>query len=899
VFIRMNSRNLQSPCNRVSRPGAAACGRTRVAILLVALMLLLVAGCNRGERAADEALSTPTGAVEAPSGDSDTGVEPVLILSATVPATLSASLEAPVASAPAADVAAAPSSAAAPSAAPATTPAEAAPAPAESAPAPADGQSLLAEGRRLYRIGNYDLARAALEQALGLAADNLQLRLQARYELARTLVASADHSAALSVLDALDAEAATLGDADAVARDLVLRARALEGLGDANGAIQTYWAYLDAVPWMAEGIQPRVAQAYLTLGNAEGAATAFRRAAESSGTAAAQVGWLERVAQTWLDADSPAAAAAVYDEILAIAQNPGYRAQILQRAGSAHAAAGNEVVALERWRAATEAAPATDSAYLALVELINRDQPFDLYQRGYIDLMASAFLPAISAYESYLADADPTDARYAAAVHELGQSYLGAGRTIDAIGQFDRIVLQFPQCPCFGQAWIDKGRAYAAAGDNVSARRIWRTFARDHAGDPLAADALWYSGLNALNSGNNDEAATDFLALADAFPASERAPAALYALGIGDVREGNVAATRDLFARLKRDYPDYRSANVGYWLGRAHQALGEDAPAREAWQAVVDRTPDLYYGVLSAQALAGLPSTDAAMLANVGAIAGPTSRIPGDDGSQAFAEAWLRQWEPFAGVDAPAQLPQAVAEDIDLARGRALLEMDLRSEGLDALDRVYQRYRDDPRALYPLGLEFERIGAYRFSISAIARLMQFSPAGLVENAPAFLQRMAWPLHFEELIATEAQAHDMDPFLYFGMVRQESLFEEGARSYAAAQGLAQIIPDTARWVAERQGHPDWSNELIYRPYINVNFGAFYFDWVRDFLDGNEVSALVGYNAGPGNSEAWRGLSGPDDPLFVEMLGFNEPRLYVQLITENLYHYNRLYGGRYGG
>ncbi|MEI2622966.1 MAG: lytic transglycosylase domain-containing protein [Giesbergeria sp.] len=176
----------------------------------------------------------------------------------------------------------------------------------------------------------------------------------------------------------------------------------------------------------------------------------------------------------------------------------------------------------------------------------------------------------------------------------------------------------------------------------------------------------------------------------------------------------------------------------------------------------------------------------------------------------------------------------------------------------------------------------------------MSRLLQFSPAGLVENAPIFLQSFVYPRYFDELITSEARAHNMDPFLYYGMIRQESLFEEGARSYAAAQGLAQIIPDTARWVADQQGHPDWSNNLIYRPFINVNFGAYYFDWVRLYLDGNEVSALVGYNAGPGNAKTWRDLSGADDTQFVEILTFSEPRLYVQLITENLYHYTRLYG-----
>ena len=176
----------------------------------------------------------------------------------------------------------------------------------------------------------------------------------------------------------------------------------------------------------------------------------------------------------------------------------------------------------------------------------------------------------------------------------------------------------------------------------------------------------------------------------------------------------------------------------------------------------------------------------------------------------------------------------------------------------------------------------------------MARLLQFSPAGLVENAPLFLQQRAYPQRFADLITAESVANDLDPLLFFSLIRQESLFEEGARSYAAAQGLAQIIPDTGAWVAERLGYPNYSNDLVYRPYINVKFGTYYLDWVRDYLDGNLVSALVGYNAGPGNSDIWREAAGMDDAMFVEQLSINEPRIYINTIVSNLYHYTRLYG-----
>ena len=101
--------------------------------------------------------------------------------------------------------------------------------------------------------------------------------------------------------------------------------------------------------------------------------------------------------------------------------------------------------------------------------------------------------------------------------------------------------------------------------------------------------------------------------------------------------------------------------------------------------------------------------------------------------------------------------------------------------------------------------------------------------------------------------------------------------KGAQSTAAAQGLAQIIPDTGHWIAEQLGHPEYTNEIIYRPVVNLRFGAYYLDWVRDYLDGNLLSALVGYNAGPGNAKSWREQAGSDDTIFAEILTFSEPRV----------------------
>lgn len=754
----------------------------------------------------------------------------------------------------------------------------------------------LAEGLRLHRYGDYAAAREQFTALLAEPSVDLATKLQARYALARAHMAENSYTEVIPVLDALDKDLAENPQAkdQFQNKELFLRAEAQNGLGQPSQAIATYWRFLEVYPWMAEVVQQRIATAYTALGDHASAAVAYRRAADATTDPVALVSLLENLAQSYNNQAHYTDAVAVYDEILKTAKNPDYRAYIEYQAGESLSASGDTPGAIGRWRNATTTSPTSKSAYSALIELVNHDVDFDLYQRGYIDLQAEAWTPAQNAFQSYLDNAASTDSRYAQALHGLGQAYLNVENYSAAVETLDRVINGYPTCPCYGQAWLDKAAAQRGLGDSIAARRTYRTFAREHKTDPLAPEALWQSGLHALFDDNQIEASLDFLALADGFPKSERAPLALYVVGLGAYQHKLYDQAVNAYGRLQHDYPEYSWLAVGYWLGRAYQAQGKMELARRQWQTLVQKAPDVYYGILAAQSLRQMPLNAGNVLSNMAAVAGPPSTLAGDDGSQVFAERWLTSWVKTPDIQLAA-LPTTLAKDQDLSMARLLLEMDQRGDALPLLQRIFDRNRTDARALYAFSVACQQMGAYSYSLLAAQRLLELSPAHLVENAPIFLQKLAYPQYFGELIAESAKAYKLNPLLYFGLIRQESLFEEGARSVAAAQGLAQIVPDTGIWVAQRLGHPDYTNELIYRPYINLNFGAYYLAWARDYLDGNLVSALVGYNAGPGNAEEWRKLSGNDDTLFVEILNINEPRIYVQTIVTNLYHYTRLYGG----
>ncbi|MBV7338182.1 transglycosylase SLT domain-containing protein [Chloroflexi bacterium TSY] len=752
-------------------------------------------------------------------------------------------------------------------------------------------EQILQRAQRSFFHGDTVTARTHLSKLLN--SDSVDSTSQQVIErlLARTYLADNLYTNALAVLDESSDEI----------RVTFLRARAFSALGRYLESIAEYEKMLNAYSWTAETAHAKIAANYLLLGNGLRAAEAYAKAADATNNVVSHVRLLEAQAQAYRSIGRYDNAAMVYDEILTIAKNRGYRAEIQYRAGQAYASAGNEALAIERWQSATKEAPENRHAYQALIELINRNSDFDLYDRGYIDLQAAAWLPAINAFQRYLDSVLSTDERADLAMHGLGLAHLGNKNYPTAVTVFERLLDAYPDCTCIGQVWLDIGRAQAAMGNSVGARRTYRTFARTHSNNELAAEALWRSGFSALSEGNQLEAAADLIALADRFPYSTRATQALYFIGLGAFSNGLTSQAISTFTRLQQEYPDYRPDAVGYWLGRGYLAQNEHSKVEQLWQTLAPIYRDTYYGILIAQyldestgspMLSGLESDS--IVDSVKQVSRFASQLPGDDGSQAFAESWLSTWiTKTVSVDKLDQVPDQVKNEPEYRLGLLLLAVDERLEALSLLERIYDRYREQPNILYPLSLEFEKIGAFRLSLLAMETVLRLSPATFVEESPIFLQQRIYPRRFKELVEKEAVENGLDPLLMFSLIRQESLFEKEARSYAAAQGLAQIIPDTGQWVADRLAYPNYSNDLLYRPYVNIKFGAYYLRWASDFLDNNRTSALVGYNAGPGNSKAWRTQSGSDDAIFVEILSVNEPRIYVKRIVTALYHYHRLY------
>lgn len=160
----------------------------------------------------------------------------------------------------------------------------------------------------------------------------------------------------------------------------------------------------------------------------------------------------------------------------------------------------------------------------------------------------------------------------------------------------------------------------------------------------------------------------------------------------------------------------------------------------------------------------------------------------------------------------------------------------------------------------------------------------------------FSQRFVAP--FEGGVTEKARLIGLDPAWVYGLIRQESRFMMDARSGVGASGLMQLMPATAKWTANKIGMTNFKPAMVNEFETNTILGTNYLNMVLGQLDGSEVLASAGYNAGPKRPLNWRSrLQGPvEGAIFAETIPFTETRLYVKNVLSNATYYSMVFSGQ---
>jgi soluble lytic murein transglycosylase len=281
-----------------------------------------------------------------------------------------------------------------------------------------------------------------------------------------------------------------------------------------------------------------------------------------------------------------------------------------------------------------------------------------------------------------------------------------------------------------------------------------------------------------------------------------------------------------------------------YWYGRALGAQGRDDGAR-AYYLRISGQPN-FYGLLASEEL--------------GAMAG----VP----------------EPFH-VPSDAQV-EAARSNPGLARALELYRLDLRTEA--TREWVFTiRSMTDAELLAAAELAL-RAGVFDRAINTADR-----------TAHQHNYKVRYLAPYKEVFNEHARTLGLEEAWVLGLVRQESRFIVKAKSSVGAQGLMQLMPATARWVAKRNNVRDFSPGRVAEVPINVALGTGYLKMVLDEL-GHPVLASAAYNAGPGRARRWRDARPLEGAIYAETIPFNETRDYVKKVMSNTMYYSQLIGGK---
>ena len=273
-----------------------------------------------------------------------------------------------------------------------------------------------------------------------------------------------------------------------------------------------------------------------------------------------------------------------------------------------------------------------------------------------------------------------------------------------------------------------------------------------------------------------------------------------------------------------------------YWYGRALAVNGEETGSRAHFLRIAGKTD--FYGLLANEELGYVASLPEAV------------HVPTD-----------------AEVD-------AARADPSLARALELIRLGVRTEGVrEWLHAI--RYFDDARLL--AAAEFARRSeVYDRAIQAADRTVRQHNFAL-----------RYPLPYYEVFSGYASTYGLDEAWVYGLVRQESRFVADARSSAGAAGLMQVMPHTARFVAQRIGLRNYRSK-VNEVETNVTLGTGYLKIVLEQL-GHPVLASAAYNAGPARARRWRDARPLEGAIYAETIPFPETRDYVKKVTANSVFY----------
>lgn len=345
---------------------------------------------------------------------------------------------------------------------------------------------------------------------------------------------------------------------------------------------------------------------------------------------------------------------------------------------------------------------------------------------------------------------------------------------------------------------------------------------------------------------------------------------------LGD-RPQAITAWKQLLNEGSKDKSN--SAKILYWIGRAHEELGETGSADEYFKQLKSDSTLSFYHVVGVSKLRS------------------AYRWSRDiDIEEAFERLKSREdLESTAFLNDPEAMRRLVrAELVQAANVHAWIKP-LSQELYRYVASRDELMRDVELSLYVSKL-LHMAGLHQQVIALSSQIAE-RRTGLWEDYPEQLL-LCYPRPFEASYQRMAGQNYLEPELALAISRQESSFQAEAYSPAEAVGLMQLIAPTAQRQASRMGIKlDSPLEDLKRPNLNISLGTSYLAELGRRYKGQWHQAFAAYNAGEYVVDAWIQRRAAEDPvLWIEGLSFGETSSYAKNVWRNWEVYRMLKASR---
>ena len=485
--------------------------------------------------------------------------------------------------------------------------------------------------------------------------------------------------------------------------------------------------------------------------------------------------------------------------------------------------------------------------------------------------------------------------------YQRAQSFLGLALQAEAIEELRRFLSLSPQHPRRYEAGLKLGIAqtrlkqYDQAREtfrNLSVERVpesneatvWlsRIYLRQGQGDKLLdlargslnsalsrdqkAMIQLFAGVWLEDQSRYDEAIAAFRQVAKFGDSASQRAEGLWRVGWVQYRTARYSEAVETFKMVADSQVSGFESQALYWLARASDHAN-NGDARDYYSRVCQRQVYGYYCQLVVQRGDITPASVPQIV--------PVSR----------------------GSEETVSLPENRRPEIErhpaYRRAVELKILGLTQDAARELAALTEQYSRDEDVLLAFSALLNEVGAYYPALRlAKAHFRDKLERGGVASSSA-LWTVAYPTGLIPTIQAQGVTQ-VNPYLAAAIIREESQYDERAVSMVGAIGLMQLMPLTANQVAQRFGFSSVDREDLFDQDMNIRLGVRYLGQLLDQFSGNVAHAVAAYNAGPTAVTSWISTHrGRDQDEFIELIPYQETRLYVKRVLRSYGEYLRLH------